>query len=145
MSLQKQYLRRQFGLFCWVHMTLLLIVVSRWVDMHHESNNHQADLPRPNPDSHFIVNNILEGMIWFFVPASLVICNDIFAYICGESRVEYSLLCQTPIYIFLSRRMLAGKTFGKTSLFKLSPKKTVEGFVGAFFCTSIFAVFVSPR
>jgi phosphatidate cytidylyltransferase len=29
MSLQKQYLRRQFGLFCWVHMTLLLIVVSR--------------------------------------------------------------------------------------------------------------------
>lgn len=62
--------------------------------MHHERNNHQADLLRPNPDSHFIVNNILEGMIWFFVPASLVICNDIFAYICGESRLKQKLLCE---------------------------------------------------
>jgi phosphatidate cytidylyltransferase len=34
--------------------------------------------------SHFIVNNILEGLVWFFVPASLVICNDVMAYICGE-------------------------------------------------------------
>lgn len=76
-----------------MHITLLLIVVS----------------------SHFIVNNILEGLIWFFVPASLVICNDIFAYICG-------------------------KMFGRTQLIKLSPKKTVEGFVGAFICTLIFGV-----
>jgi CDP-diglyceride synthetase len=37
--------------------------------------------------SHFIVNNILEGMIWFWLPASLVICNDIFAYIWGELAV----------------------------------------------------------
>ncbi|BEJ15376.1 hypothetical protein CspHIS471_0411430 [Cutaneotrichosporon sp. HIS471] len=92
-NLQRQYLRQQFALFCWVHITLLLIVVS----------------------SHFIVNNILEGMIWFFVPASLVICNDIFAYICG-------------------------KLFGRTPLIKLSPKKTVEGFVGAFICTLIFGI-----
>ena len=28
-SLQKQYLKSQFGLFCWVHMSLLVIVVSR--------------------------------------------------------------------------------------------------------------------
>lgn len=69
-------------------------------------------------DSHFIVNNILEGLIWFFVPASLVICNDVMAYICG-------------------------KAFGKTPLIKLSPKKTVEGFVGAFICTLIFAYGVS--
>ncbi|KAJ9092292.1 hypothetical protein QFC20_007420 [Naganishia adeliensis] len=65
--------------------------------------------------SHFIVNNILEGLIWFFVPASLVICNDVMAYVCG-------------------------KLFGKTPLIKLSPKKTVEGFVGAFFCTLLFAL-----
>ena len=63
--------------------------------------------------SHFVVNNILEGMIWFFVPASLVICNDIFAYIWGV-------------------------TLGRTPLIKLSPKKTVEGFLGAFFSTVIF-------
>ncbi|QRV79217.1 phosphatidate cytidylyltransferase [Ceratobasidium sp. AG-Ba] len=90
-SLKREYLKQQFGLFCWVHMSLLIIVVS----------------------SHFIVNNILEGLIWFWIPASLVICNDIFAYIWGMM-------------------------FGKTPLIKLSPKKTVEGFVGAFFSTLLF-------
>ncbi|KAI0049890.1 phosphatidate cytidylyltransferase [Auriscalpium vulgare] len=93
MSLKKGYLKQQFGLFCWVHMSLLLIVVS----------------------SHFIVNNILEGLIWFWVPASLVICNDVFAYIWGIS-------------------------IGRTPLIKLSPKKTVEGFVGAFLSTIVFAI-----
>ncbi|KAF6762990.1 phosphatidate cytidylyltransferase [Ephemerocybe angulata] len=93
MSLKKGYLKQQFGLFCWVHMSLLIIVFS----------------------SHFIVNNILEGLIWFWVPASLVICNDCFAYIWG-------------------------KLFGRTPLIKLSPKKTVEGFVGAFWSTLIFGV-----
>jgi CDP-diglyceride synthetase len=65
--------------------------------------------------AHFIMNNVFEGMIWFFLPVSLVICNDIFAYICGI-------------------------TFGRTQLIKLSPKKTVEGFVGAWFLTVIFGV-----
>ncbi|OCF76758.1 phosphatidate cytidylyltransferase [Kwoniella mangroviensis CBS 8886] len=92
-NLQRQYLRQQFALFCWVHISLLLIVVS----------------------SHFIVNNILEGLVWFFVPASLVICNDVMAYVCG-------------------------KLFGRTPLIKLSPKKTVEGFVGAFICTLLFGL-----
>lgn len=63
--------------------------------------------------AHFIMNNIFEGMIWFFLPASLVITNDIFAYICGI-------------------------TFGRTQLIKLSPKKTVEGFVGAWVLTIVF-------
>ena len=63
--------------------------------------------------AHFIMNNIFEGMIWFFLPASLVITNDIFAYICGI-------------------------TFGRTQLIKLSPKKTVEGFVGAWILTIVF-------
>ena len=61
------------------------------------------------------MNNILEGMIWFWVPASLVICNDVFAYVWGI-------------------------TLGRTPLIKLSPKKTVEGFVGAFFSTIIFGL-----
>jgi phosphatidate cytidylyltransferase len=30
-SLKRGYLKQQFGLFCWVHMTLLLIVVSRLI------------------------------------------------------------------------------------------------------------------
>ena len=62
--------------------------------------------------AHFVMNNIFEGLIWFFLPAALVITNDIFAYICG---------------------ML----FGRTPLIKLSPKKTVEGFIGGWIFTVI--------
>ncbi|KAH8809167.1 phosphatidate cytidylyltransferase-like protein [Xylogone sp. PMI_703] len=90
-SLQAGHYRFQFTQFAWTHMALYLIVVQ----------------------AHFIMNNIFEGMIWFFLPASLVICNDIFAYICGI-------------------------TFGRTQLIKLSPKKTVEGFVGAWILTIFF-------
>lgn len=61
-----------------------------------------------------------QGLIWFWVPASLVVMNDIAAYVFG---------------------ML----FGRTQLIKLSPKKTVEGFVGAIFATVVFAYLVSPR
>ncbi|KAK0850366.1 phosphatidate cytidylyltransferase [Friedmanniomyces endolithicus] len=89
-SLQKGHYRFQFTQFAWTHMALYLIVVQ----------------------AHFIMNNIFEGMIWFFLPVMLVITNDIFAYICGI-------------------------TFGRTQLIKLSPKKTVEGFVGAWVCTVI--------
>ncbi|KAM3583724.1 phosphatidate cytidylyltransferase [Umbelopsis sp. WA50703] len=90
-NLKKGQYKFQFSQFCWTHMALLLVVVQ----------------------SHFIVNNILEGMIWFVLPTSLVICNDIFAYICGFF-------------------------WGRTQLIQLSPKKTVEGFVGAWICTLIF-------
>lgn len=111
MSLKKGSLKQQFGLFCWVHMTLLMIVVSRCVlRAFLRLICWKAIL------SHFIINNILEGLIWFWVPASLVICNDVFAYIWGI-------------------------TLGRTPLIKLSPKKTVEGFVGAFFSTLVFALF----
>lgn len=36
-----------------------------------------------------------------------------------------------------------GMMFGRHQLIKLSPKKTVEGFVGGYFATVIFAVLVS--
>ncbi|RDW69250.1 phosphatidate cytidylyltransferase [Coleophoma cylindrospora] len=92
-SLQAGHYRFQFTQFAWTHMALYLIVVQ----------------------AHFIMNNVFEGMIWFFLPVSLVICNDIFAYLCGI-------------------------TFGRTQLIKLSPKKTVEGFVGAWVLTVIFGI-----
>lgn len=91
-SLQAGNYKFQFTNFAWTHMALYLIVVQ----------------------AHFVMNNIFEGMIWFFLPAALVITNDIFAYICGIM-------------------------FGRTQLIKLSPKKTVEGFVGAWIMTVLFS------
>ena len=93
-SLRKGHYKFQFTQFAWTHMALLII----------------------NVQAHFVMNNIFEGLIWFFLPAALVIVNDIFAYICGV-------------------------LFGRTQLIKLSPKKTVEGFVGAWICT-VLASFI---
>jgi len=90
-SLQKGHYKFQFTQFAWTHCALYLIVVQ----------------------AHFVMNNIFEGMIWFLLPAAMVICNDIFAYLCGV-------------------------TFGRTQLIKISPKKTLEGFIGAWVCTVIF-------
>jgi len=90
-SLQKGHYKFQFTQFAWTHIALYLIVVQ----------------------AHFVMNNIFEGMIWFLLPAAMVICNDIFAYLCGI-------------------------TFGRTQLIKISPKKTLEGFIGAWVCTVIF-------
>ncbi|ODQ63079.1 phosphatidate cytidylyltransferase [Nadsonia fulvescens var. elongata DSM 6958] len=95
-TLDKNHFKFQFSQFCMTHMTLLFTVVQ----------------------AHFIVNNIFSGLFWFFIPATLVITNDIFAYICGI-------------------------TFGRTQLIKISPKKTVEGFVGAWVCTIIMGVALS--
>ncbi|KAF2010495.1 phosphatidate cytidylyltransferase 1 [Aaosphaeria arxii CBS 175.79] len=92
-SLQKGHYKFQFTQFAWTHMALFLIV----------------------GQAHFVINNIFEGMIWFFLPVAMVITNDIFAYLCGI-------------------------TFGRTPLIKISPKKTWEGFLGAWFFTIIFGV-----
>ncbi|KAG0229723.1 hypothetical protein BGX31_006141 [Mortierella sp. GBA43] len=92
-NLKKGHYRFQFSQFAWTHMTLLLVVCQ----------------------SHFIINNIFEGLIWFFLPCSLVIANDIWAYIFGFF-------------------------WGKTPLIKLSPKKTVEGFVGGWIMTIVFGM-----
>ncbi|KAL3307519.1 hypothetical protein Ciccas_013964, partial [Cichlidogyrus casuarinus] len=96
LSLVKRHYLQQFTLFGWTHVTLLLIVTS----------------------SHFIIQNIFNGMIWFLVPVSMVICNDIFAYIFGV-------------------------LFGRTPLIKLSPKKTWEGFIGGGFSTLIWGILFS--
>jgi len=59
---------------------------------------------------------VFEGLVWFILPALLVITNDIMAYIFGIS-------------------------FGKTKLIELSPKKTWEGFIGGSIST-LFAAFI---
>ena len=57
-------------------------------------------------------------MIWFLLPISCVVHNDVWAYACG-------------------------KLFGRTQLLRLSPKKTLEGFIGSFFMTIIWAFWFS--
>ncbi|XBJ13637.1 hypothetical protein VPH35_005775 [Triticum aestivum] len=97
----------QFKQYAWTHMILLTVFAQ----------------------SSFMVANIFEGMFrafdklhtssmlclyMFLLPASLIVINDIAAYLFG---------------FFLNR----------TPLIKLSPKKTWEGFIGASVTTIIFA------
>ncbi|XP_071952728.1 phosphatidate cytidylyltransferase 1-like isoform X2 [Antedon mediterranea] len=66
--------------------------------------------------SNLLTQTMFEGLIWFIISTLSVICNDIMAY-------------------------MFGFFFGRTSLIKLSPKKTWEGFIGALFSTLVFAFF----
>uniref|UniRef100_A0A7S0VIE3 Phosphatidate cytidylyltransferase n=1 Tax=Polytomella parva TaxID=51329 RepID=A0A7S0VIE3_9CHLO len=75
---------------------------------------HMVLLVTTAPSS-FFVSNIFKGIIWYILPSFLVIANDICAY-------------------------LAGIMFGKTPLIRLSPKKTVEGFVGGLVGTAAVAL-----
>jgi phosphatidate cytidylyltransferase len=89
-SLEAGYYKYQFEMFAWIHLTLLLVVVQ----------------------STFIVVNMFQGLVWFMLPALLIISNDTWAYVFGFF-------------------------FGRTPLIALSPKKTWEGFAGAALATLI--------
>jgi CDP-diglyceride synthetase len=91
---QRRNFKYQFGQFAFCHIALLLVV----------------------GQSTYLAANVFNGLIWFFVPCGLVVCNDSMAYVCGFF-------------------------FGRTPLIRLSPKKTVEGFVGGALCTVLFAFF----
>lgn len=68
--------------------------------------------------AHLIIKNVINGLIWFLLPCGLVIVNDIFAYLCGI-------------------------TFGRTKLIEISPKKTLEGFLGAWFFTALASIILT--
>lgn len=65
---------------------------------------------------------VYAGLFWFVLPSSLVICNDIMAYYCGQ---------------LLGRRII------KRKFLELSPNKTWEGFLGSAICTMVFAYWFS--
>lgn len=96
LTLKKTYYLKQFTLFGYTHLALLLIVTQ----------------------SNLMIQNVFEGLIWFLLPVSLIICNDIMAY-------------------------MFGFFFGKTRLIRLSPKKTWEGFIGGAFSTIMFGFILS--
>ena len=64
------------------------------------------------------MRNSFEGIIWFLLPVSLIIFNDIMAY-------------------------MFGFFFGRTRLIELSPKKTWEGFIGSALTTVLFGFLIS--
>ncbi|XP_076753058.1 CDP-diacylglycerol synthase [Xylocopa sonorina] len=96
LSLVKKYYMKQFSLFAWTHVALLIVVTQ----------------------SYLIIKNIFEGLIWFIVPVSMIVINDVMAY-------------------------MFGFFFGKTPLIKLSPKKTWEGFIGGGVSTVILGLLIS--
>ncbi|XP_055620635.1 phosphatidate cytidylyltransferase, photoreceptor-specific [Toxorhynchites rutilus septentrionalis] len=96
LSLVKKYYIKQFSLFAWTHVALLIVVTQ----------------------SFLVILNIFEGLIWFIVPVSMIVCNDVMAY-------------------------MFGFFFGRTPLIKLSPKKTWEGFIGGGFATVVFGLLFS--
>jgi len=96
LSLKSKSYSYQFGQFAWTHMILMVVFAQ----------------------TSFFVSNVFEGLIWFVFPCSMVILNDIMAYVFGFF-------------------------FGRTRLIKLSPKKTWEGFGGAFVSTVIISFCVA--
>lgn len=96
LSLVRKYYMKQFSLFAWTHVCLLIVV----------------------SQSYFIIRNIFEGLIWFIVPVSMIILNDIWAYVFGFF-------------------------FGRTPLIQVSPKKTWEGFIGGGVATVICGIIIS--
>ncbi|XP_015591715.1 phosphatidate cytidylyltransferase, photoreceptor-specific isoform X1 [Cephus cinctus] len=96
LSLVKKYYMKQFSLFAWTHVALLIVVMQ----------------------SYLIIQNIFEGLIWFIVPVSMIVINDMMAYVFGFF-------------------------FGRTPLIKLSPKKTWEGFIGGGISTVILGLLMS--
>ena len=96
LTLKKGYYKIQFKLYGWSHLAILVFMTQ----------------------GHFLVQCTFTGLIWVILPVSIVICNDMMAYICGFF-------------------------FGRTPLISVSPKKTWEGFIGGMIATIIFGFFFS--
>ena len=77
LRLQKRMYSFQFAQYAWTHMILLVVFIP----------------------SSFFVSNIFDGLMWFLLPCSLVIINDIGAYLFGgllllqPMSVQFSSIC----------------------------------------------------
>ena len=92
-----------------------------------ELSNHPQYFPRTNMvclvfsifySVSYICSYVTRHHYRFIVPVSMIVCNDVMAY-------------------------MFGFFFGRTPLIKLSPKKTWEGFIGGGFATVIFGIMVA--
>ncbi|KAK1443618.1 phosphatidate cytidylyltransferase [Babesia gibsoni] len=97
LGLERGRAKQQFLRFAFIVVSLLYVVIQ----------------------SMMIIGNIYYGMVWFILPHTMIILNDIMAY-------------------------MFGKLVGRTPLISLSPKKTLEGFIGAFITTTLVIALVTP-
>lgn len=67
LKLEKGYYLFQFRQYAWVHLILLFVFMP----------------------SSFFVSNIFDGTIWFLLPCSMVIINDIGAYLAGRPLLNW--------------------------------------------------------
>ena len=74
LSLVKKYYLRQFSLFAWTHVALLVVVTQ----------------------SYLIIQNMFQGLIWLIMPVMMVIINDIMAYVFGFFMGRTPLIKLSP-------------------------------------------------
>jgi len=74
LSLVKKYYLRQFSLFAWTHVALLIVVTQ----------------------SYLIIQNMFQGLIWFIMPVLMVIANDVMAYVFGFFMGRTPLIKLSP-------------------------------------------------
>lgn len=124
LSLVKKYYMKQFSLFAWTHVSLLIVVTQSYLIIQNIFEGNFLKYVSLNSLKQFnyfklcTYNCFILGLIWFIVPVSMIVCNDVMAY-------------------------MFGFFFGKTPLIKLSPKKTWEGFIGGGFATVLFGIILS--
>ncbi|CAE7814434.1 cdsA [Symbiodinium sp. CCMP2592] len=102
LSLRKGLYKYQITQYTWTMVTICIVVFQTQAVFH----------------------LIYAGLFWFVLPSSLVICNDIMAYYCGQ---------------------LFGKKLIRRRFLELSPNKTWEGFLGSAVCTMLFALWFSRK
>lgn len=96
LSLVHKYYMKQFSLFAWTHVALLIVVTQ----------------------SYLIIQNIFEGLIWFIVPVTMIIINDIWAYIFGfffRTYSSYQSFAKENLGR-IHRRRLCYRVFRRTSI-----------------------------
>ncbi len=85
LSLKRGMYLYQFTQYAWTHMTILVVIM---------------------PTS-FFVSNVFQGIIWYILPAMLIIVNDIFAYLAGEVVHMGQHLPAWPLFIYVPSRELS--------------------------------------
>ena len=98
LSLVKRYYMRQFSLFAWTHVALLIVVTQSYLIIQ-VKNNVTVFIGRLSGigeklldfiffQDHFLndlyfFQNLFEGLIWYILPIMMIVVNDIMAYMFG--------------------------------------------------------------